>query len=57
MAKIKCPYCNGEGIEPVMCHWNHPCHHCNGDGEIEESKVDRSKVPTKSYESYSEREK
>jgi DnaJ-class molecular chaperone len=39
MAKVKCPYCDGEGAEPVMCHTRFPCPHCMGEGEIDESKL------------------
>ena len=44
MAKVKCPFCNGEEIEPVMCHTKFPCPHCMGEGEIEESKLEESKT-------------
>ena len=47
MAKVKCPFCDGEGIEPVLCHTRFPCPHCMGEGEIEESKLEQSKVVTK----------
>jgi len=47
MANVKCPFCNGEGIEPVRCHTKFPCPHCLGDGEIDESKLEESKAKTK----------
>jgi DnaJ-class molecular chaperone len=47
MAMVKCPYCDGEGAEPVMCHTRFPCPHCMGEGEIEESKLEESKTKNK----------
>jgi len=47
MAKVKCPFCDGEGIEPVLCHTKFPCPHCLGEGEIDESKLEDSKAKTK----------
>jgi len=47
MAKVKCPFCDGEGIEPVLCHTKFPCPHCLGEGEIDESKLEDSQAKTK----------
>jgi len=47
MAKVKCPFCDGEGIEPVLCHTRFPCPHCLGEGEIDESKLEQPKAGAK----------
>ena len=47
MAKVKCPFCNGEEIEPVMCHTRFPCPYCLAEGEIDESKLEDYKAKTK----------
>jgi len=47
MAKVKCPFCGGEGIEPGLCHVSFPCPHCKGFGEIEVSEVQDSKAGDK----------
>lgn len=36
---VKCPFCDGEGAEPVLCHTRFPCPYCMGEGEIDENKL------------------
>jgi hypothetical protein len=54
MAKVKCPVCNGEGIEPVRCGRLFDCPCCQGEGEIEESLLAQKGIPAISHDQMKE---
>ena len=50
MAKVKCPACNGNELEPVRCGRVFFCPVCDGDGVVEESVLKEKGVTAASYD-------